>query len=73
MPETKEKLLGYVLDVTPLRDIQFAAEIVSDDDERFVCVCERKNELIRGQRVRFSQKPVTEGTCLREAFEVEIL
>jgi hypothetical protein len=73
MSDTCQKLLGYVVEVTPLRDVQFRADIVSDDDEKFICLCERKNELVRGQRVRFSEKPVTPSMSLREASEVEIL
>jgi hypothetical protein len=73
MSDTSGKLLGYVLEVTPLRDVEFRAEIVSDDGEKFLHMCERESELIRGQRIRFSEKPKTALTCLREAFEVEIL
>jgi hypothetical protein len=48
--------LGYVHSVTAWKNY-YTAEIVADDGTNFVRLCDRRGELVAGQRVRFTEKP----------------
>jgi hypothetical protein len=84
MPDNTE-LFGYVHSVITWKNFH-TAEIVADDGTNFVRLCERRGELVAGQRVRFAEKPQRPapffaGTTpqnipdlrTREAIDIEIL
>jgi hypothetical protein len=86
MPDTK--LVGRVHSIHAFKNY-FTAEIITDDGRAFIRLCDREDELVAGQRVRFSvvpkpPNPIVVGRSgattpdlrdlsVREAIDVEIL
>lgn len=87
MPDNT-KLFGRVHSIHSFKNY-FTAEIMADDGRSFIRLCDRKDELVEGQRVKFSVVPkppnplvasrsgVTtpdlRDLSVREAIDVEIL
>ena len=51
MPDNK--LFGHVHSIHAFKNY-FTAEIMADDGRSFIRLCDRKDELVEGQRVKFS-------------------
>jgi hypothetical protein len=54
MPDTK--LFGHVHSIHAFKNY-FTAEIMADDGRAFIRLCDREDELVEGQRVKFSVVP----------------
>ena len=86
MPDNK--LFGHVHSIHAFKNY-FTAEIMADDGRSFIRLCDREDELVEGQRVKFSvvpkpPNPIVVGRSgpttpdlrdlsVREAVDIEIL